>query len=443
MNRAHATREAWHPQTKQDSDVILRELEAILASPHFCNSKRYPTLLRHIVENTLAGKVDLLKERTLGVEVFDRPPTYDTNSDTVVRYTAGEVRKRLLLYYSEHSSIGGIRISLPAGSYVAEFLQGHDAHDEHLETVDHPDHGTAPPHDADTDAHWANEAREPGQASLALDRVEAGHFAPGLHPVAAHSSVNTSKMLWWAVLIAILVVAVAGGFWWKNHAVLARTPVAEFWAPLLRDQHPIVICTGSSVFAPQNRSGVETAGRDIDYTFVSMQIASAISQVSGELQRSGAATELASAATSSLPDLREHSVTLLGGYNNQWTLRFVDPLRFYFVQGQGTAEIIADHAHPGTHWERDSTLPYSSADDYALVARFRDSTIDGPVMVLAGLGRNGTEAAAEFATSPHYLQLLKDRIGSGFANRNIEAVLKVNVIDGKTGAPSIVAVHSW
>ena len=104
MNRAHATREAWHPQTKQDRDAILRELEAVLASPHFCNSKRYPTLLQYIVENTLAGKLDLLKERTLGVEVFDRPPTYDTNTDTVVRYTAGEVRKRLLLYYSEHAS---------------------------------------------------------------------------------------------------------------------------------------------------------------------------------------------------------------------------------------------------------------------------------------------------------------------------------------------------
>src|SRR5580704_2580654 len=130
MNRPHATREAWHPQTKQDRDAILRELEVVLASPHFCNSKRYPTLLQYIVDNTLAGKLEQLKERTLGVEVFERQPTYDTNTDTVVRYTAGEVRKRLLLYYSEHSSTSGIRISLPAGSYVAEFLHGHESHHE-------------------------------------------------------------------------------------------------------------------------------------------------------------------------------------------------------------------------------------------------------------------------------------------------------------------------
>jgi len=101
MSRTSAIRDAWRPQTRQDREAILLELQEVLASPHFCNSKRYPALLQYIVENTLDGKSDLLKERTLGVEVFDRPPSYDTNADTVVRYTAGEVRTRLSLYYHE------------------------------------------------------------------------------------------------------------------------------------------------------------------------------------------------------------------------------------------------------------------------------------------------------------------------------------------------------
>lgn len=105
--------------------------------------------------------------------------------------------------------------------------------------------------------------------------------------------------------------------------------------------------------------------------------------------------------------------------------------------------MILDRMQPQMQWRRDQSLPYSSADDYALLARFRASTIDGWVVVLAGVGRNGTEAAAQFATSPHYMQLLRDQVGSGFSKRNIEAILKVNVIDGKTGAPSIVTVYSW
>jgi hypothetical protein len=94
-------------------------------------------------------------------------------------------------------------------------------------------------------------------------------------------------------------------------------------------------------------------------------------------------------------------------------------------------------------WMRDPSLPYSSADDYALVARYRDPTTDSWVIVLAGLGRNGTEAAAQFATSPHYLEMLEQQLGSKFGNRNIEVVLKVGVINAKTGAPSIIAVHAW
>ena len=58
-------------------------------------------MLQYIVENTLAGKSELLKERTIGVEVFDRPSDLRYQRDTVVRYTAGEVRKRLCCYYSE------------------------------------------------------------------------------------------------------------------------------------------------------------------------------------------------------------------------------------------------------------------------------------------------------------------------------------------------------
>jgi hypothetical protein len=116
-------------------------------------------------------------------------------------------------------------------------------------------------------------------------------------------------------------------------------------------------------------------------------------------------------------------------------------LRYHFAPDTDPA--ILDSMQPTSRWQRDQSLPYSSADDYAIVARYRDATTDGWVVALAGLGRNGSEAAAQFATSPHYMQLLRDQAGSGFSNRNIEAVIKVSVIDGKTGAPSILAVHTW
>ena len=137
----------------------------------------------------------------------------------------------------------------------------------------------------------------------------------------------------------------------------------------------------------------------------------------------------------------KHPVILLGGYNNDWTLRLQERLRFQFLPEPEHA--IVDKEHVGTVWSRDQSLPYSSSDDYALIARFYDSTTDRVVVILAGIGRNGTEAAAQFATSPHYMQLLADQIGSDLTKRNIEVVLKIKVIQDKTGAPSIQAVHVW
>ena len=242
-----------------------------------------------------------------------------------------------------------------------------------------------------------------------------------------------------ASLVAIAIVALLG---WRYHVLHTRTALEDFWGPLVQEQRAVSICTGGVVFAQNNFSGVTTAGKDIEYPFVSIQIASSIGQLSALLDRIGATTELYSAPSTPLTTFREHPVILLGGYNNQWTMRLLQPLRFHFgPEAPGAA--ILDQTQPNVQWARDHAQGYSGADDYAVVARFRDSTTDNWVVVMAGLGRNGTEGAAQFATSPRYMQLLRDRIGSDFANRNVEAVLKVNVIDGKTGAPSILATHVW
>jgi hypothetical protein len=440
MNRASTTRNSWHPQTKEDREAILRELKKILASPHFSSSKRYPALLQYIVENTLEGKSDLLKERTLGVDVFDRPPAYDTNTDTVVRYTAGEVRKRLSLYYHELGQPAQIRISLPAGSYVPEFLHGYE---ELEETGDEP----TPP-GVTVNGHLSpaplGEVRE--LEPISPSTLVAPTFPP---PAAANMgsdsvlrrSKSTYRRLFWLACAAIVVLIAIIGMDWRYRAVHPQTALDDFWNPVLHDQQTILICAGSIVFAPEKVSGTLTAGKDIEYPFVSMEGASAISHVSGLLQSSGVQTQLKSAGATPLTELREHSFILVGAFNNPWSLRLVEPLRFHFSSEPDQS--IVDKMQPQVRWSRDPGVSYSSADDYALVARYRDTTTDSWVVVLAGIGRNGTEAAAEFASSPHYMQLLRDQLGIGFDARNIEAVLKVSVIDGKTGAPSILAVHSW
>lgn len=408
---------------------MLAELEAILASTHFCNSKRYPAFLRYIVENALAGKAEHLKERTLGIEVFDRPPTFDTNSDTVVRYTAGEVRKRLQLYYAELGHTAAIRISLPTGSYIPEFAQ--DPSDT-TELLPEPVHG-ATHSEQEADATGVVEHSSEDSSTASQEKI--------------HPRLRALYRIWqqrrgvMAVAAVLLLAALALGIWQLSRPS-ELSIVDRFWAPVLRDQKSVLLCTGSVVFATNNYSGVTTANKDIDYSFVSLQNASAIAQISATLARAGISFQMAAAPSTTLHDLSGHSVVLLGGYNNPWTMRLVEPLRFHFSPSS-VNQIILDRQHSNVQYMRDRSLPYSSADDYALVVRYRAQATDSWIVAIAGVGRNGTEAAAQFITSPHYLQQLHDRLGSGFDQRNLEAVLKVNVVEGKSGAPTLVDAYAW
>ena len=433
MTRTSAIRDAWHPQTQEDRDDIRRELQEILASPHFCNSRRYPALLKYIVENTLAGNSEMLKERTLGIEVFDRPPSFDTNTDTVVRYTAGEVRKRLSLYYHEVEPKRAIQISLPPGSYIPEFLQS-----QVVPKV------TADASASIPDPRWMRGGILLTQQSISpsdLDKSGSRETdAAEVSPWGSRRDTTATRRLQIgiAAFLAMVVLAAIG---WKYLGAHSNTPLNDFWAPVLRNQSDVMVCTGGSIFSQDHVSGVATAGKDVEYPFVSIQMASAIARLSSIVERNGGVTQLQAAASTPLTELRDRPIILLGGYNNQWTMRLVEPLPLHFAPEDNPS--IVESAPPHASWARDASLPYPSADDYALIARFRDTTTGSWVVVLAGVGRNGSEAAAQFATSPHYMQLLRDRLGRDLSGRNVEVVLKVKVVDGKTGAPSIEAVRLW
>jgi len=82
-------------------------------------------------------------------------------------------------------------------------------------------------------------------------------------------------------------------------------------------------------------------------------------------------------------------------------------------------------------------------EDFAIVARFNDATTDGPVVVIAGIGSNGTQAAGEFIVSPDALDALARTAPHNSLNQNFEAVLKVEVVGENTGAATIVASQFW
>jgi hypothetical protein len=107
-----------------------------------------------------------------------------------------------------------------------------------------------------------------------------------------------------------------------------QSAVQTFWNPAFHGRGMPLICTGSVVFGSNKFSGTSTAGRDTDYSFVSLQQAAGIGLITALLNHGGAPYLLQSAPSTPLPELRERPVILLGGYNNDWTLRLQERLRF-------------------------------------------------------------------------------------------------------------------
>jgi len=103
------------PPTEDD---VRRQLDRLLASGGFANAGRMSRFLKFVVERTLAGEGERLKEYVIGVEVFDRDAEYDPRVDSIVRVEAARLRSKLAEYYAGEGRNDAIVLSLPKGGYA-------------------------------------------------------------------------------------------------------------------------------------------------------------------------------------------------------------------------------------------------------------------------------------------------------------------------------------
>ncbi len=104
------------------SDSEVREqLSRILASAGFTSSSRMNRFLRFVVEAEMQGRGAELKEYLLGLEIFDRPASFDPRMDPIVRVEARRLRAKLKAYYEGEGRNDPVRIELPTGGYVPRF----------------------------------------------------------------------------------------------------------------------------------------------------------------------------------------------------------------------------------------------------------------------------------------------------------------------------------
>ena len=413
--------ENWTPCSEVERGAVEQQLELLLASPLFHSSKRYPRFLRFVVARALAGQTDQLKERILGVEIFDRPADYDTNTDPIVRVTAAEIRKRIEHYYQDPKRKYEIRMILPAGSYAPQFYW--------------PGHPSGPP--AVTSLELPSDA---------ADSVKS-QFAATLPVVPPSKRTFMARRMPAFAVVALTLMIAAAALWHVSRPPVLR----QFWEPFVNSPNPVLICVAdqSQYSTIRLRDAADPSHQiTLPDSMVALIIddVSPLVNVAALLRSYGKTSRVLGESNTTLTDLRRAPSIFIGAFDNSWTLRMTSPLRFHFANDAAMNKLwIEDRANPGNHgWMMDRTIQQTGTySDYAIVARFVDPNIEQLVVVGAGIGRGGTVAAGEFLVDEQRMDDMLKRVPSDWKRKNIEIVLETQVIGDRSGPPRVSAVYVW
>ena len=385
------------------SQAVRDALTRVLASTEFRSSKRSQEFLRYVVEHTLSGQSDLLKERTIGIEVFGRSTDYEPAEDATVRVKAGEVRKRLGLYYAEQGVHDPVRIELPSGTYVPEFR-----------TVD-----------------------------IRTPAAEPVLSPPPVLPPIRVSRRATSHGPRLVALAALLCFVAAGIIWLRSRP--GHSPLAQFWAPVLTGNAPVLLCAAYVPVYGMDRDA-HTSPRPEDFVLMTDQFVGggdliAVSRLTSMLTSMVRPFRLKVGNDVSFQDLRTGPAILVGYSYTRW--REISREMRFFIDGTRRPIGITDNGAP-TQW----TLPNLPADrhtdeDYSIVSRVFHPDTHAMLVEIAGITQYGTDAAADLVTNPDLMAEALRGAPAGWQKKNLQLVLHVKVIAGAPSSPRVVATHFW
>jgi hypothetical protein len=434
-----------------EQKAIREQLDRILASQFFSHSKRFPNLLRYVIEQTLKGEGESLKERTLGVEVFGREADYETGTDPIVRVAAAEVRKRLAQYYSEPLHTDELRVLLPAGSYTPKFLwqtiseQSPDFELKTSTTV------------RDSSAH-ETEIESVIEPERKADHPEPVPFSAPKHEE-LHAGVKWQRRLPARHYVVILAVACIASSLLTIEGLglfqrIRDSALDDFWGPFISSTDPVLVCVADQLqnsgislrdsSDPSRSRWVNFTWKDNAFATTALDDVNVVVKLGSVLHANQKQFTVKGAGSTNLADLQAGPDIFVGGFDNAWTLRMTNRLRFRFANDPDLRIFrIMDSANPTKPgWVTDLAQVGSSGSymDYAIVARFSDDVTGRPVLITAGIGRCASLAAGQFLTDPKNLKALEQAAGG---KNNMEIVLSNQVIDGQPGSPKIEASYFW
>jgi hypothetical protein len=214
-------------------DASQVQVQRIVASKAFKTSEVHRNLLNYLADKSLSGESQNLKEYTVGLDVFGKPPTYDPRQESVVRMHVGRLRQKLTEYYRTEGQDDPVIVDLPKGGFSLTFAA------RPAPAVAEPVRDPAP-----EPARRGVSTREVALAALlVLAVVFAGYFGVRLSRAQQRSATSTAQLPW--------------------------TPdLQQLWAPLLSSERPLMVtlstdpfhASGQGAAVAANASGVTGVG---------------------------------------------------------------------------------------------------------------------------------------------------------------------------------------
>jgi hypothetical protein len=405
----------------------------------------------------------------LGICIFDRDAGYDTSSDSIVRVTATDVRKRLLRYY-EAAPASALRIELPPGSYIPEFH--HVAADSKASPLLVVDAGL----ELDLVSDTSEDFVEPTESNRDTDR-QTGGTRQRFH--------TFSVRLRFPLLVGSLCLAFLA-LGWSIGALRARdapqqpftNPQYSFYKELLGpiatdpQQETTIVLSNPRLFVSHERDSSATAGgeeddgekavllplhlarkllsrpTDTQAAFPSYYLASDTrdytavgeAETAFELRRLfdilNRPTQLTEARFLNWAEARNQHLVSLGACTQ------TSSMAADFEIGHGI--IHNTHPQPGEPSLYEPRSDGNEAEDYGLIS-MSHSASGSRMLVLAGLTSTGTAGVGNFFSDPNQMkpifQRLKRSSPDGSVPANWQVLLRITARDGVPLKVSVVTLR--
>jgi hypothetical protein len=435
FNQSAAISKAIEARTHADS--FKEHLRQIAGSAAFKGSDRSREFLIVIVEKALAGQFDDLKERVLGVELFGRDASYDTGEDAIVRVTASDVRRRLARYYTEFGSKSGLRLELPVGSYIPEFIR-----------VEEPE--VVPVEEILTPAPLSPE-----------------HPSKEEPPVPVRSLPAPLLYILSGVALGILLWAAVSRF-------LPSTPATELlpWSALVQSGHRLqIVVSDTELSKMETVAGYNLSLSDYanhKYLPPNLPISPDVNRILGSFRglsmgavdvdiamgisrrvfREGQQVSIQPARGLELKDFRtDDNFVILGSpRSDPWASLFQDQLDFQFFYDMSTSqEMIRNRRRlkdePAIY--NPSARGWGTGQAFGLISFIANPNQTGHVLLIAGSSAEATEAAGRVALDRDAIArtLKANGISPGATGVPFQILLRVETMAGSPNSFSVVAFH--